>query len=271
MGNNQIIGSELFAGENYPPYSRGKTLEEYACDYFNDYPQFIPIYWTRILNHGTPQKIIDIFNQLKNYPIEEKSFVVSTHDDAPIKIWGEKVKYFSAGGRVDGVTPIPLVAQNFPYLPTTKTNFAQFCGSLTHPLRNDLSLFAKDDGVIIKTKTWSPKISREEEIENFREMAASTFAFCPRGYGGTSFRLYEAIRLKCIPIYASDIHVLPFPDKVRWEDVAILCNDLKEGYLKARTTSRERIAEMLFYTETIKDNLLDFNKICENIKELVGI
>jgi hypothetical protein len=268
MGNTETIGSIFSEGEKYPPYRKDKIFEEYACDYFNEYAEFIPAYWTRIINTCSAEKILISLKELANHPILDGSFCIATHDDAPLKLWGDRVKYFSAGGKVDGTIPIPLIAPNFPYAPLEKNIFAHFCGSLTHPCRQDILQFATDEGVIVKLKAWDVSISAEQEKENFDDMARAVFAFCPRGYGGTSFRLYEAIRLNCIPIYISDIHSLPFPHKVDWSKVAIICNNAKDGYETARSMTKNKISEMLEYTDSIKDNLLKFDMVCENIREI---
>jgi hypothetical protein len=264
----KIVGADVCEGQKYPPYVVNKTFEEYACDYFLSDPKFIPVYWTRIINSCLREIILNSCIELASRELADGSFCIATHDDAPIKIWDDKVKYFSAGGKVGGTIPIPLIAEDFPYLPTEKNIFAHFCGSITHDCRKDILQFAQEPEVIVKLKQWNPVVSKKDEVENFNDMARAIFAFCPRGYGGTSFRLYEAIRLKCIPIYISDIHSLPFPHKVDWSKVAIICNNAKDGYEMARSMTENKINEMLEYTDSIKDNLLRFDMVCENIKEI---
>jgi len=264
----KIVGADVREGQKYPPYVINKTFEEYACDYFLNDPKFIPAYWTRIINSCSREIVLNCCMELASRETADGSFCIATHDDAPIKIWGDRVKYFSAGGKVGGTIPIPLIAGDFPYLPAEKNIFAHFCGSITHDCRKDILQFAQDPGVIVRLKQWNPVVSKEDEAENFNDMARATFAFCPRGYGGTSFRLYEAIRLKCIPIYVSDVHSLPFADKVDWKNVAIICNNAADGYAIAREMPKNRINEMLSYTESIQDNLLNFESICENIRNI---
>ena len=38
----------------------------------------------------------------------------------------------------------------------------------------------------------------------------SVFGLAPRGYGPTSFRLYETMQMDAVPIYISDVFWLPF-------------------------------------------------------------
>jgi glycosyltransferase involved in cell wall biosynthesis len=53
-------------------------------------------------------------------------------------------------------------------------------------------------------------------------MAESEFTLCPRGYGATSFRLYEALQLDSIPVYIYDKPWIPFEELVNWEEFCVL-------------------------------------------------
>ena len=59
--------------------------------------------------------------------------------------------------------------------------------------------------------------------EVFREIIYdSVFGLAPRGYGPTSFRLYETMQMDAIPIYISDVFWLPFEDEIEWDKAAVL-------------------------------------------------
>jgi len=267
MGDHQIIGGDAPEGHKYPPYRKEKIFEEYACDYFRNDPRFIPVYWTRIINTWNNQIISHYVERLNKIVPVAGAFTIATHDDAPFRLWGDRVKYFSAGGKVKGTIPIPLIAPNFPYKPLQKDIFAHFSGSITHPIRGELLELTKEHRVVITLKAWSPNLSILDERCNFDLMARSMFAFCPRGYGTTSFRLYEALHLACIPIYASDEHWLPFQSKIDWEKLAILCNSIKEGYAMAKAITNERALEMVKYAISVRHELTDFDAVCKNIQE----
>lgn len=57
--------------------------------------------------------------------------------------------------------------------------------------------------------------------------AESVFCLAPRGYGATSYRLYEALKLGAIPVYISNLgeFVLPWPDLFNWDEFCVLCLD----------------------------------------------
>jgi len=55
-------------------------------------------------------------------------------------------------------------------------------------------------------------------------MIKTVFALSPRGYGRTSFRMYEAIELGCIPVYIYDEPWLPYTDVIDWREFSVLCS-----------------------------------------------
>jgi len=61
-------------------------------------------------------------------------------------------------------------------------------------------------------------------VQNYAEtLCRSVFALCPRGYGRTSFRMYEAMQLGAIPVYIYDGDPwLPFNDALRWSDFCMV-------------------------------------------------
>ena len=53
----------------------------------------------------------------------------------------------------------------------------------------------------------------------------SVFTLAPRGFGYTSFRIYEAIFAESIPIYIwENKKLLPFEDILKWEEFSIVIN-----------------------------------------------
>jgi hypothetical protein len=50
----------------------------------------------------------------------------------------------------------------------------------------------------------------------------SVLTLAPRGYGETSYRLYEAIKLGSVPVYTSDTLWLPLQELMNWTEVAVL-------------------------------------------------
>ena len=66
-------------------------------------------------------------------------------------------------------------------------------------------------------------VARRPTRRRFVElMSRSVFALCPRGYGRTSYRMYEALQLGCIPVYIHDESWLPYADELDWREFAVL-------------------------------------------------
>ena len=62
-----------------------------------------------------------------------------------------------------------------------------------------------------------------EEYKNI--INKSVFTLAPRGFGYTSFRIYEAILGNSIPIYIwDDKKVLPYSDELNWDDFCVVIN-----------------------------------------------
>ncbi|EIE18061.1 hypothetical protein COCSUDRAFT_9502, partial [Coccomyxa subellipsoidea C-169] len=73
---------------------------------------------------------------------------------------------------------------------------------------------------------------------------SSNLSFCPRGYGPTSFRLYETLQLGTIPIYVwEDEKWLAFEDKVDWNEFAIVV-EFKDIQLIPKKIAEANITRM---------------------------
>jgi hypothetical protein len=69
-------------------------------------------------------------------------------------------------------------------------------------------------------------LESSSDINNYRNvLSRSVFTLAPRGYGYTSFRMFEAILCGSIPIYIWEGElILPFQDKIKWEDFSVIIN-----------------------------------------------
>lgn len=123
---------------------------------------------------------------------------------------------FSAGGFTIGKkvrnVAIPLLKSTLQMRGYAKKHKASFVGSLsTSPIRDEL--YRRYNGSFIFTSG-----SDWQQI-----MEQSYFSLCPRGFGATSFRLYEAIQLHSIPIYVWESELLlPFEDEIEWGRIGLI-------------------------------------------------
>jgi len=226
-------------GPVYPPHHSGDYLEEAFIKYWESEGEcsrkLIPVHWTAVYNHranegfgfGTPNG--DLRNKLTSYlrslDPADKYFIVCTHDDAPAEELPPDTLVFSAGGNSSKLdVPIPLTCGSHDgpgdYLRMIPISFV---GSLTHPIRHSLvnSLQGKH-GVFLNTIEWSPEVP-VDRAELFKQVTQrSIFSLCPRGYGATSYRLYESMQLGSIPVYVSNKHLLPWNDEIDWSEFCVI-------------------------------------------------
>jgi len=227
------------AGFNYPPHHSGDHLEEAFIKFWlkegSGNRKLIPIHWTAVYNYrvkeglgsNTPnghlrQKLRDYLDSL---PKDEKYFIVCTHDDAPSETLPPDTQVFAAGGnsnRIDVHIPLTCGPHN-DIIDPIRIIPMSFVGSITHSIRQNLLMSVNGKpGVFLQVSEWQENIS-EEKTQNFKHITQnSMFSLCPRGYGATSYRLYEAMQLGAVPVYVSDKHLLPWRDEVDWSSFCVI-------------------------------------------------
>lgn len=247
----------------YPPYHKGKYLEEYFVDKFEKEVVshdrlLIPVYWTAVFNYRAKDGLgpqtenyvlrAKLFKLIESLPKELKYFTVSTHDDAPQGNFPPDTKHFYAGGNSGiGTDPIPLVCSAFENVgDPQKLYFSSFVGSATNPIRNHaLQCLSEKDGYIIQGFHWRPDVTTDQQKLFVDLTSRSRFTICPRGYGATSYRMYEAMQLGSIPVYISDKHLLPWNDELVWNKLAVIANPSQDyneldNHLKNMTETKVR-------------------------------
>ncbi|MEM9022402.1 MAG: exostosin family protein [Bacteroidota bacterium] len=211
----------------YPPYHRGPYLEAYFYQYTQRHPlpgkrQYLPIFWTHCYNNRG-FRIHALQRFLNTLDPNGAYFTVCLHADAPREKLPANTLVFSAGGN-RGNHPLPLVCSPVPaQKPVKRDVLCSFTGSATHPVRTELQqLFGNQPGYDIRVRPWKARVPRQEQ-STFLELAnRSVFSLCPRGYGKTSYRLYEVLQLGSIPVYVYDQPWLPYEKLVDWKQLAVL-------------------------------------------------
>ena len=104
-------------------------------------------------------------------------------------------------------------------------------------------------------------------------LTQSIFSLCPRGFGPTSFRLYESIQLGAIPIYVSDKFHLPYKNFIDWEKLCLLIdiNEIDKIQLKVDSLlESKKYIEMQNYGKYCQENYFNNEFIIKNIFEEVS-
>jgi hypothetical protein len=178
---------------------------------------------------------------------------------------------FGMGGV--GNIPLPLTYENselfemYMNMNKPKTIFCSFIGSITHPCRKELCYAIIDKpNVFIKVENWKNIIDETNQKIFLDIMSKSRFTLAPRGYGKTSFRMYEALKLGSIPVYVYDDPWLPYTEILDWNKLAVLINinDIPSMYERLCKITDEDIYTMLSYYDKYK-HLFTFDGMCEYI------
>ena len=248
----------------YPPYHTGEYIEEYFFRRWNEENiqsdrEYIDVFWTNNFCNSmfAGQQYENVQEQLDSVlSLDGKYFTVSQFDDGPFEKFPEDTLIFSAGGNREGdnIIPIPLICSPIPkeLIPNKeKTILASFVGSRdTHPIRMDMCnhLSGKEE-YEISAGNWSTTVP----MDNFKKFlditCSSKFGLAPRGYGKSSFRMYEILQLGTVPVYISDVHYLPWTDELDWNDFCVPVNE-------------DEIEDIDTILKSIDD--VEYNKLLEN-------
>ena len=237
---------------NYPEYSSGKNIEEICFQYFlenkdsiNSEYIYLPVFWTSYYVINNFFNNLDILYTWLNTLNKNKKYftIVQCALGIFVQDFNLNITVFSAGGggvnlnnkntineiNYYGVTrsifygnkgnyDIPLICNPlFPCININKDIFCSFMGRFdTHKCRFDMKKALQNDSKF--------KIFNSVNFEEYKNILnRSIFTLAPRGFGYTSFRIYEAILANSIPIYIwEDKKILPYSDEINWEDISII-------------------------------------------------
>ena len=217
----------------YPSYHSGPYLEEYFYkNYSGSFKRYLDCFWTNLYcNKDYLGASFEIQSELNALNPNDEYFTVVQHDLGVKEKLPPKTTIFSAGGlqKGDNIVPIPLICSEIPakyIVKTPKSILASFVGSMTHPIRMKMyDEMQNNKDCLILMKNWMNVVA-EEQFQTFVNVSlASKFVLCPRGFGTTSFRLYEAFQLSAVPVYISNEHYLPWSDELNWKDFCVLISE----------------------------------------------
>ena len=231
--------------------------------------EYLPVYWTNYYisrNYGQ-QDMSDLQRYLDSLDRSKKYFTVIQWDDGILnKIKDLDLFIFASGGIGD--YPIPLSSyycdNDISVTPIEKRRFfASFVGAIwgRHFVREEMARKLKPPFAITDV--------RYDYKSYLKIMRDSVFSLCPRGYGKTSFRIYESLMCKSVPIYIYDDPWIPYFDK-NFEKYGVLCDikniDMLEEKLKNMTV--DQINEKLENGNKVFKEKYSYGSIC---KKIIGI
>lgn len=264
----------------YPPYHKGDYIEQFFIKFYKKHIdefvstgyEFIPVLWTDIYNHRR-DLFSDLQNDLNFLDKSKRYFTVSQHDDAPmLQTLPINTLNFSAGGNAPNTIPIPLICSPIYFPSNQKDIFCSFVGSATHPIRiKMLETLVGNPDYLLKPKHWTPDVSQERTDLFLDITSRSKFTLCPRGYGSTSFRLYESMQLNSVPVYIFDKPHLPFLDFINWDDICVLVHieNLINLDKILKSISSERYISILQNIENAYTKFFTLESMCKTILKIL--
>jgi len=206
------------------------------------------------------------FESLRNHPVickyPNRCFVIAEFDDPKPLLRGV---YTSAHRHLkfpfrfrNGAYTLQHPDFDNPYIAnhpggafrSPKKYLFSFTGRNCHPVRAAVlgQRFEREDVFVKDTSEFNlfthQKDAKPRSQEFFTQvMESSKFAVCPRGYGASSIRLFEAMKIGVAPIIISDSWILP--KGPCWNDFALFVKEGEIGNLQALAVrNEERWQEM---------------------------
>lgn len=189
----------------YPPHNDDYGVEQDFYKFLSNNPDlitnnlgeadwhYLPVYWTRWhINHNYAQEgLPELQKQVKQAILDPgKTFTICQYDDGPIVDIGESLVFLSSRKTQYGAD-IPLLCSphSVPNKMPLKTYLASFIGAFkTHEIRSNLAHQLKSRTDIYISS------SRVSSMVFANNILGSYIALTPRGYGGSSFRFFEAMQ-----------------------------------------------------------------------------
>lgn len=217
----------------YPSHNADYGVEQDFFDWLGRNPQhvttdgraadfhYLPVFWTRWhLNHDYGRQGRDELASLVSAAIldDARTFTICQFDDGPLAPLGRTTVFLSSRQGPEG-RDIPLLSSPHkrPRIPVRRGRYlASFVGRVhTHPIRRELlSLLGDRRDVRI--------VDSERGTRRFvRITLASLVGLAPRGYGGSSFRFFEAAQLGVAPMLVGDVDTRPFKGALPWSRASL--------------------------------------------------
>ena len=216
-----------------PPHSyaghHGPWIEGYFYEFWQRYQAtlpsekltriYLPVLWTDYyLRYGIKKRDRRLARYLcRNLSLNRNYFTIIQNDDGILEEIPDNVLVFSAGGAGD--VPIPLLKGDPPRAQRAKDILCSFMGSIN--TWNDRA-GVRSTMYQALSKVPGFHFGSGSYAEFLDITSRSVFTLCPRGYGRTSFRMYEAMAAGSIPIYLwDDVPWLPYQDVLMWDEISI--------------------------------------------------
>lgn len=208
---------------------------------------YLPIYWSRWHNsHGfCVESGFEALNrELSRVIIDDaRTFTTCQYDDGPIVNLGKTIQCLAVRKKNLGIDlPLIFTPHKLPPQKPEKKYLASFQGEVrNHPLRCEMLDRLQDRLDCMINGRTTPV------IQKFRDgIFEAHIALSPRGYGGTSFRFYEAMQFSVVPYFIGDLDARPFRKFIPWDEFSFFSDTIDdvEKTLDAWAGKTKELAEM---------------------------
>ena len=261
-------------------------------DKFPNDIEYIPVFWHSYENHKRLEGTIplDLQDRLDSLDKRKRYFTISSHYSGIRHRLPKRTTVFTAATDSDDTNAVSPLNKSFwnissqnlniikipliknPYQKSKKKGRRSLCNFIgainTHPCRKKIvEEFKSKRGIIIETYHWRD-VHSWDNLENYPDiMSRSTFTLCPRGFGRTSYRLYESMQLGSIPIYFYDEKFLPYEDEINWKDICLMVplERIEDSYRILKLKTEVDIGEYRENIQKLYNKYFTRNGVCNYI------
>lgn len=239
----------------YPRGNDDFEIEQQFLDWINKHPElttsdsraadfhYLPVYWTRYhVDHDYGKQGQEELQATVSAIIRDdaKTFTICQYDDGPLIDIGRTIQFLAARKGHSGIdVPVLRAPHRLPFFKPKKRYLASFVGRLsTHPMR---AVMAES----VKCRADVFLHDGHLSVRRFvRTLLASYACLSPRGYGGSSFRTYEAMQLGVAPIIICDRDTRPFRKFIDWDSFSIFDTEPRRTSAILDSTSKAGLLEL---------------------------
>ena len=277
----------------------GFNIEEHFCQWFAARDDdgtnrwvYLPVLWwnNAAAARGAAFRAVKAVQEFVDNKLPPGNYVtVSRGADGIYEQLPPSVVVFSAGGVGD--VPIPHLTESETGTTRAKTILASFLGNIEcggpeeGAPRGESSWDKNGAGARIRRvmrDVFAPEsdcLCADQQVVSWRQgvpeqyrqfcdaAEQSWFGLAPRGYGRTSYRLYEMFHLGAIPVYIYDEPWLPYLDRIDWREIAVLCHVSELPGLPARLRAIpiEQREQMLANAQSLLEEFFTPDGACRQI------
>lgn len=229
---------------------------------------YLPVYWTRWhLNHHYGKTGLAELQQAIDQSIldDSKTFTLCQYDDGPLANLGRASVFLASRKTGEGID-IPLLCSphQCPQAKQQKLYLASFVGRLaTHTIRQQMAEVLKDRQDVF---IFDGDLGTDFFVGKLRE---SYIALCPRGYGGSSFRFFEAMQMGVVPVLVGDLDTRPFKKFIPWDRMSLYTSSVYDLQTTLDSLQPAELVEMGECACSFWENELTYQRWCKYVlKEL---